>query len=698
MPVGGSPITIQAGTIVLTVEGTADRLWTLSGAGAAGVAAVASPVFELGGQQVTAALGAVREAGTPTVLPNGAREYACEGAFAADGALSLRMEFRVAADSPVVRFRYVLSSREPGTLTRTSGRDALTYFGVSFRDCPSVRDIRLGEFVELSHSYVLSERGVAPADFDAGMTAYGPILAGWGNGHGLAAAFEHGCTVPDAFIRFRLGPDRTAVAEAVKGNYWGGESIGPGRSFATPWCHLALVEGGERELARAYRRFMLKDQSVNTETRKPYIFYNTWNFQERNQAWNGKAYLDSMNQERMLAEIEVAAKMGIEVFVLDTGWYEKTGDWRVSRQRFPDGLAAVRASLKAHGMKLGLWFNPTVAALSSRMRRDHEDCLMSWDGKAGEPHRIWETEESQGLCLVSRYADAFADELIRLHRELGVSYFKWDAVGQYGCNAPGHFHGDASVPPAERADSYAFHLPLAMGRVVDRLVRACPDAIVDFDITEKGRAVGLGFLASGKLFAVNNGPYNSNYDFPDDVKPMFINLFVRPGPARGWICRQPLAFDAWVPSVLFLTHYLPDLPAESQTLNLASLILGQNGIWGDLVGLAPEGVDHFHRVLERYKLVRDDITAASPVRSGAIGGCPEIHEKINADTGRGAVVIFATERGAYEYLTEHRTVEPEWHEGEVTVTRGPDGRARITATFASSGAAIVLFGAAGPPG
>ena len=193
-----------------------------------------------------------------------------------------------------------------------------------------------------------------------------------------------------------------------------------------------LGPGDLDALAAAYRDFLLRGQTVNAASRKPYIFYNTWNFQERNKWWNGRAYLDSMTQERMLAEIEVAHQMGIEVFVLDTGWYEKTGDWRVNLSRFPDGLKAVREKLERLRHEGGLWFNPTVAAISSKMRRDHEDCVMSWHGRPHDPQEIWETEASQGLCLVSRYADAFADELIRLSREVGVTYFKWDGIGQYG--------------------------------------------------------------------------------------------------------------------------------------------------------------------------------------------------------------------------------------------------------------------------
>jgi alpha-galactosidase len=399
--------------------------------------------------------------------------------------------------------------------------------------------------------------------------------------------------------------------------------------------------------------------------------------------------------------------MGIEVFVIDTGWYEKTGDWKVSAARFPHGLAPLKAKLDAYGMKLGLWFNPTVAAVSSAMRKSHEDCLMTSGGKPQEPHEVWETEASQGLCLVSRYGDAFADELIRLHHEVGVSYFKWDAIGQYGCDAPGHGHGTEENTPDERRDSYAFQLGGAMAAIVDKVCAACPEAIVDFDITEGGRTVGLQFLSAGKYFLINNGPYSMDYNLPTPGDGN-VNLFFYPGPARTWICRAPLTYDRWLPSVLFLTHYLPDdthrtgwnrdreITAENQWGCLASLVLGQNGIWGDLPALSESGVARFGETLARYKQIRDDITAAYPVRSGDIGGSPEVHEKIYDATGRGVVCLFASTSGTYTYVTEN-TVSREgvWHNDGVTVGFDPQGRAVIEATFGHGQfAKLVFFGTA----
>ena len=67
----------------------------------------------------------------------------------------------------------------------------------------------------------------------------------------------------------------------------------------------------------------------------------------------------------MLREIDAAHEMGIDVFVLDTGWYEKTGDWSVNPERFRDGMKRLKARLDAYGMRLGLWIGPTLAAGTS---------------------------------------------------------------------------------------------------------------------------------------------------------------------------------------------------------------------------------------------------------------------------------------------------------------------------------------------
>jgi alpha-galactosidase len=201
-------------------------------------------------------------------------------------------------------------------------------------------------------------------------------------------------------------------------------------------------------------------------------------------------------------------------------------------------------------------------------------------------------------------------------------------------------------------------LPLALTRIAARVGDAVPGAICDFDMTEGGRCFGLAYLTAGKYFLINNGPYYQNYDVPLPQDGNW-NLFFYPGPARDWICRGPLVFDQWIPSVLFLTHYLPDDPADNQMLSLGSLVLGQNGIWGDLPAVSAEGVARIGNILGKYKQVRDDITCAFPVRRGAVSGSPEVHEKI-VTNGRGGVVLFSSP-GEFRYITTNHADRHVWH-------------------------------------
>ena len=669
-------------------------LWRLRVAASGKSYDVLPPRFEVDGKEVEAMVSEFTETAPPKQLPNGCTEHVIEGPLAADAGLALRIVFRIAEGSPVVRFRYVLyvlRSSGERRLTKSSGRDDLVYLRLLLAEAPRVKEVRFSEFRETVHSFCLSEQAVADRAFENELAVMGPMLVAEDGPNTMLVAYEHGSQTPDAFVEYRLKPDRTVELAAVKGNYWSDRLVGPDAPFETIWFQLAAVEGDEDKLAGAYRAFVLKHMSLNTESRRPYVFYNTWAYQERNKWWNDKMFLDSMHQERILAEVDVAHRMGIDVFVLDTGWYEKTGDWRVNMKRFPDGLKAVREKLNGYGMKLGLWFNPLAAAATSAMLEGHRDCVMSHNGHVGDPQPVWETEKSHTMCLVSRYADAFADELIRLVKEVGVTYFKWDAIGQYGCSDPGHLHGTGANSVRERADCYAFELGRSMIHVVDRLCEACPEAIVDFDVTEGGRFVGLGFLAAGKYFLMNNGPYYNNYDVPYDGT-RWSNFFVYPGAARTWICREPLSFDKWIPSVLFLTHYLPDDPASSQILNIASLVLGQNGIWGDLLSVSDEGVGRFGEILGRYKQVRDDVTESFPVRTGAVSGSPEVHEKISAVSGRGAIAVFAGARGTYTYVSANKVSGRAWSTEGVEVATDAKGRARLTLTFDEPGAKIVFFG------
>ncbi len=599
--------------------------------------------------------------------------------------------------SPVLRVKYRLVAQNKISLTKQTGRDALTYFSLEYEafERLALAEYQLSHFDPVQHSYMPYRCDRAQEELLPGLTFAGPVALFHSVGQTLLAAYEHGADHPLSFLEFRIDnhlPARRVSLHAARGNYFAGQVVAPGKPWESAWLELGLFAGGLPAFLPEYRRFFLDEVCENRESRQPYLYYNTWNYQERQKYFHGRPYLESMNAQRMLAEIDVASQLGIDVFVVDTGWYQKTGDWMPNLEKFPKGLWEIKRRLGQYGMKLGLWFNPTVAALTSQVYLEHPDWEMEWEGKPRGRGPVWETETSASMCLASDYADYFIEVMVRLNRELGVTYFKWDAVQQFGCDSPNHNHGTLENTVEERRECYAYQMGLAMIRIVEEVTRRCPGVIVDFDITEGGRFVGLGFLSAGKYFLVNNGPYFSDFDIPSSVKidPDTINVFFYPGPARPRLCRQGVKYDSLIPSILFLTHYLPDPPKLAQDNSLASMMLGGNGIWGDLLALTEEDIEYMAERIALYKLVAGGVTRAYPRQRGFAGSSPEIYEKIDAETCSGLVVFFTVTPGTFTYYTQPLDFDCL---GEVigadACERGEGGRLKITVTLGKNGARIV---------
>ncbi len=613
--------------------------------------------------------------------------------------LTLAVTIRSFAESPFLRFRYTLTCKTAARLTKTDGKDNLRYFSLEVCDTVisefhGVRETQTGHFDPVAHTYFPVEIKRQINECYSGQKFIGPVLSMEYGAGDLLLAYEHGADCPNAFLEFTLLKAEQIAFElrAVKGNYYHGQSVSEEAPFTSVWFQVSI--GSIIAGAPDYRQFILEEMCENPESRKPYLFYNTWNHQERLKYFEGKPYLSDMNFERISAEIDVAHRIGLDVFVIDTGWYSKTGDWEVNLERFPDGLRDIKAKLDSYGMKLGLWFNPIVAAKTSKVYLEHPEYVMSRDGKESFWGPIWETEDSYGMCLVSDYADSFIETMVRLHRELGVTYFKWDAIGQYGCDSPNHQHGTEANSPQERSDCYAYEMGRRMIRIVEEVSRRCPDVIVDFDVTEGGRFVGLGFLSVGKYFLINNGPYFHDFDIPKTVKmePDTINVFFYPGAARARVCRTGARFDSIIPSILFLTHYLPDGPTLSQANSLASLMLGGNGVWGDLLALSQEEITALAEPLREYKKVADAVTRAYPHVTGFAGSSPEIHEKLDAASGTGIVAFFTVAQGEFVYVTQRLPADfPAKITGADAWERLPDNRVKLTVRLEKNGARVVFF-------
>lgn len=599
--------------------------------------------------------------------------------------MNIDLVIRVSEKSPIIRFRYVIYSNKSKFLTKKNGHDSIVYCGYESIQNSKKIELRISDYDYMYHTHVMTENEA----FANENQIMGPILVEENDHISSLLAYEHGSQYPNKFICFEKIDNYISI-KSLRGNYVSKQIIDNEHPFETIWLQFGAVKGNIELLAKQYRRFQLKYCTLNKESRKPYIFYNTWNYQERNKRWNGNKYLTDMTFDRMDKEIDVAHQMGIEVFVIDTGWYKQTGDWIINEKKFPDKLKLIKKKLDSYGMKLGIWFNPVAAGKTSQMYLSQKENAISRRNLEQQPHEIWETEESYEMCLVSGYWKKYALRLCELIEDLGITYIKWDAVGMDGCEQGNHYHGTDENSPQECEENYAFNIVKYLGKIIDYVCERNPKVIFDFDITEPGRCTGLSFLSSGKYFAINNGSYLSDFDIKREPN-QWSNVFVHPGPARTWVARRILDYDKWIPSVLFLTHYLPDDGCDSQLLNIASLILGQNGIWGDLLNISKEGIQLFNDSLSAYKEVRDDITEAYPITFGKPGETFEVHEKICEETGKGAVVLFTNSLGEYIYKVKNNTTKNVKVFGNATVIFSEDNCVSIKVNNKTKEAAIVFF-------
>ncbi|MBW3091152.1 alpha-galactosidase [Bifidobacterium sp. 82T25] len=192
----------------------------------------------------------------------------------------------------------------------------------------------------------------------------------------------------------------------------------PGEAFTTVSADITLASsfGQAAEQLTKYRRIT---RTPHVDNRKPQVIFND--------------YMNTINgdptTEKLLPLITGAAEVGVEVFVVDCGWYDDTGnwwpsvgEWKPSKTRFPNGFGEVMNAIVEAGMKPGLWVEPEVIGVLSPVASQLSDsAFLSRHG-----HRV---EEQQRYFLDFRSSEAreyVTGVVDRLVKDYGVAYFKFD--------------------------------------------------------------------------------------------------------------------------------------------------------------------------------------------------------------------------------------------------------------------------------
>ena len=198
-----------------------------------------------------------------------------------------------------------------------------------------------------------------------------------------------------------------------------GYHLGPGESLSTPPFYAGYTGKGLGEASRILHRFQRTEilpQRPNPKLRP--VLYNSW-----------EATGFDVDEAGQIALAEKAAKLGVERFVIDDGWFGQRkndhaglGDWYVNPQKFPHGLKPVIDRVHALGMDFGIWVEPEMVNPDSDLYRKHPDWAMHFEGRP-------RTEGRNQLLLnlarndVKEYTFAWLDKLVT---ENDIAFLKWD--------------------------------------------------------------------------------------------------------------------------------------------------------------------------------------------------------------------------------------------------------------------------------
>ena len=347
-------------------------------------------------------------------------------------------------------------------------------------------------------------------------------------------------------------------------------TLRPGETFATPEAVMVYSDRGLNGMSQAFHTLYRSRlaRGVWRDAVRP-VLVNNWE----------ATYFD-FNEEKLLALATEARALGIELFVLDDGWFRNRssdetglGDWEVDTAKLPGGLKGFGEKLNAMGLQFGLWIEPEMVNPGTRLWQEHPDWVLHQPGRRPLPSRHQYVLDCSNPAVV----DYLYDRLTALLDGAPVSYIKWDMnrsiSDAFSC---------AAGPEGQGAVLHRYIL--GVYRLYQRLIDRFPRIL--FESCSSGGAR----FDPGMLYYAPQCWASDDTDAVERLKIQYGTSFVYPVSSMG-------AHVAAVPN-----HQLGRVTSLTTRANVA--FFGAFGYEMDLTRLPPRGRELVARQVAFFKQYR----------------------------------------------------------------------------------------------
>ena len=266
--------------------------------------------------------------------------------------------------------------------------------------------------------------------------------------------------------------DTTRVLIGINPDEFGWK-LNSGDSFQTPEVIFSYTDNGfnalSQQLGAFYAQHLINPHFAHQE--RP-ILINNW-----------EATFMDFTEDKLMPIVERAKELGIEMFVLDDGWFghrdddrSSLGDWFVDEKKFNHGIAGFAKRVHDLDMKFGLWFEPEMISIDSKLYQTHPEWMIKTPGRGQTPGR------HQFVLDMSRkeVVDYLFGLMSHIIQDAKLDYIKWDMnrniTEMYGADLP-----------ADQQLEFSHRYILGVYDLYDRLTKAFPDVLFESCASGGGR-------------------------------------------------------------------------------------------------------------------------------------------------------------------------------------------------------------------